>query len=120
MANPLVSISPSFSDLVSTKLTTNNYMLWKVQISTYLKGKDMFFFVDVTEIPPPKMIPSENHSSPKTNPDYLVWRKTDQLILSILFSSITNSIISHVISTGTFCELWITLESMFNSHSQTK
>lgn len=66
------------------------------------------------------MTPSKNSSSPKTNLNYLTWRKTDQLILSILFSSITDSIISHVISTGTSRELWVALESMFNSHSQAK
>ncbi|KAF5460331.1 hypothetical protein F2P56_020209 [Juglans regia] len=57
---------------------------------------------------------------PKLNPDYLSWQKTNQMILSILFSSLADSVIGHVITAGTSRELWLKLESMFSSHSQAK
>ncbi|KAF5445641.1 hypothetical protein F2P56_034680 [Juglans regia] len=46
--------------------------------------------------------------------------KTYQLVLSVLFSSLSNLVIGHVLSSTTFKELWLNLFSMFTSHSQAK
>lgn len=115
-----ISFSSSSSHLVTIKLTSENYMLWKVQLTAYLRGQDLFSFVDGTQIPPPKMFPAESNSNPKTNPAFLSWQRTDQFILSILLSSITKLIVAHVISAGTSRELWTSLESMYSSRSQAK
>lgn len=62
--------------------------------------------VDSTEPPAPKMITPENTSSPKTNPAFLARHKTDELILTILFYSLTEGVIGQVISAGRSRELW--------------
>lgn len=95
-------------------------MTWKVQLAVYLQGQDLFSFVVGTQTTPPKILFGESNSSPKINLAFLSWQRTNQLILSILFSSLTKSIVGHVISTGTSHELWTALESMFSSHSQVK
>lgn len=79
-----------------------------------------FLYVDGIQIPPQKMLPPKSNTSPKIYPAYLSWQYTDQLILSILFSSLTESMIGHVISTGTSCELWVALGSMFRAHFKAK
>ncbi|KAF5466062.1 hypothetical protein F2P56_016020 [Juglans regia] len=118
--SPSTSVPSSFSHIVSIKLSSENYMLWKGQITAYLQGQDLFSYVDGTQTPPSKMLLAETNTSSKTNLAFLAWQRTDQLISSILFSSLTEYVVTHVISTGTSHELWITLESMYNKHSQAK
>lgn len=54
------------------------------------------------------------------HPKYSVWKKTDQLVLSILFSSISESVQRHILSSTTSHELWSSLDSLFTSNSQAK
>lgn len=64
--------------------------------------------------------PSTSNLNTQPNPFYLSWRRTDQLIFSILLSSLTESVIGHAASTTTSLELWRALESTFNSQPQAK
>lgn len=97
-----------------TKLNTDNYMVWKVQITAYLKGQDLYSFVDGSLPSPPKLLET------KCKPAYLSWHQIDQLLLSFLFVSLSDGIFGHVISSTTSSALWTSLESMFGSHSQVK
>ncbi|CAI9759804.1 unnamed protein product [Fraxinus pennsylvanica] len=58
--SPNTSAMSSFSHLITTKLTTDNFPLWKVQITAYLQA-------------------------------FASWKKTDKLVPSILFSSISET-----------------------------
>jgi hypothetical protein len=53
----------------------------------------------------------------KSNPEYATWNQQDQLILSALTSSLTESIITCVLKCTTSRDLWFTLEHLFTSHS---
>ncbi|KAA8519465.1 hypothetical protein F0562_013721 [Nyssa sinensis] len=111
-------ITPSFSHIVTTKLTTDNYLLWKVQTSTYLRGQDLYGYVDGTQPKPPEFLSGSTDSPPKINLAYSVWKRTDQLVFSVLFSSLSDSILGHVLSCSTAQELWNSVVSMFSSQSQ--
>lgn len=117
---PSTSLTSSFSHLVTIKLNPENFVLWKVQITAYLKGQELFSFVDGSQTAPPKYLPTETDADLKINPDFSLWQITYQLLLSIIFSSLTESVIGHVVSAGTSRELWLRLKSMFTSHSQAK
>ncbi|KAF5481417.1 hypothetical protein F2P56_002068, partial [Juglans regia] len=116
LSTPNSSVVSSFSHIVSTKLTTENFPMWKVQISAYLRGHDIFQYVDGSLICPPKVLSNQT----TVNPAYSAWKRTDQLVLSILFSSLSDSVISHVLTATTSHELWNSLASLFTSHSQAK
>ena len=96
--SPNTSIASSFSHIVTTKLTTENYTLWKVQIKAYLRAQDLYQFIDGSCSPPSEFLPN----STEPNPNFSSWKRTDQLVLSILFSSLSDSIIGHVLSFITF------------------
>ncbi|KAF5443283.1 hypothetical protein F2P56_035852 [Juglans regia] len=117
---PSSSITSSFSHIVTTKLTTENYLLWKVQTTAYLRGQDLFSFVDGSSPSPPEFISPSDNIIPKLNLAFLAWRRTDQLVLSILFSSLSESVLTHVLSSTTARQLWNSIFSMFSSHSQAK
>ncbi|KAF5481179.1 hypothetical protein F2P56_001852, partial [Juglans regia] len=108
----------SFSHVVTTKLNNENYFLWQVQISAYLRGQDLYSYVDGSSLPPPKFLFTD--SVPKANPDFSSWNRTDQFVLSVLFSSLSESLLGHVLSAKTTRDLWVSLASMFASHSQAK
>ncbi|KAA8536347.1 hypothetical protein F0562_028825 [Nyssa sinensis] len=114
------SITPSFSHIVTTKLTTDNYLLWKVQTSAYLRGQDLYGYVDGTQPKPPEFLSESPDSPPTINPAYSLWKRTDQLVLSVLFSSLSDSILGHVLSCSTAQALWHSVVSMFSSQSQAK
>ncbi|KAA8519374.1 hypothetical protein F0562_013630 [Nyssa sinensis] len=114
------SITPSFSHIVTTKLTTDNYLLWKVQTSAYLRGQDLYGYVDGTQPKPPEFLSGSTDSPPTINPAYSLWKRTDQLVLSVLFSSLFDSILGHVLACSTAQELWHSMVSMFSSQSQAK
>ncbi|KAF5453958.1 hypothetical protein F2P56_023662 [Juglans regia] len=107
---------PSFSHIVSTKLTTANFPIWQVQISAYLRGQDLFQYVDGSLMPLPEFLSNTN----LPNPDYPPWRRNDQLVLSILFSLISDSVLGHVLSSNTSRALWSSLSSLLATHSQAK
>ncbi|KAF5471554.1 hypothetical protein F2P56_008335 [Juglans regia] len=121
-----IQLPNNFSYIVSVKLTSNNYLLWRAQIVPYLHGQDHYHFIDGSFPPPPPIISASPSSTPgilfapKPNPSYLQWRCTDQLLLSALLSSLTESILAQAVSSRTSRELWLSLETMFTSQSQAK
>lgn len=121
LSQPPTSISPSFSHIVTIKLNSDNYLLWQVQIFAYFRGQDLYFYIDGTNYAPPTSLStSSTDSNPKPNPTYQTWKRINQVILSILFSSLLEYVIGHVISPTTSRDLWKTLESVFSSYSQAK
>ena len=107
--------------LVTVKLTKDNYLLWRAQVTPYLRGQQLFGHVDGTIIAPPKFITTSAPSSTTPvqieNPAYSQWFTKDQVILSILVSSLSEGILSQVINCTTSQEVWSGLERMFSSTS---
>ncbi|KAF5442643.1 hypothetical protein F2P56_035282 [Juglans regia] len=116
---PNPSLASSFSSIVSIKLTTDNYPLWKVQISAYLKGQDLYKYVDGFFPCPPKFL-SIQTTTPTINSSFTYWKRTDQLVLSILFSSLSDSVVGHFLFVITSSNLWHSLASMFTLYSHAK
>jgi hypothetical protein len=64
---------------ITIKLTRDNYLLWKAQIVPYLKGQNLFGFIDGTQTPPPQFLPltTTEPSQPHLNPDFHLWQSQD-------------------------------------------
>ncbi|KAF5460472.1 hypothetical protein F2P56_020336 [Juglans regia] len=104
------SILNSASYLITLKLTINNYLLWKAQIVPFLKGHQLFGFVDGTVLPPPPSTP-DGH----INSDYTRWVLQDQLIISTINSSLSHTVLAQVIECTTSLEVLI-LQLMRPAH----
>ncbi|KAK2985451.1 hypothetical protein RJ640_006747 [Escallonia rubra] len=103
----------------SIKLTSKNYLAWKTQFLPILNYQNFHGHIDGTSSPPPKTLVSptaENLHIP--NLEYEAWFKKDQLLLSWLFSSLTEEIFSYIIGLSTSQEVWIALAHSFGSVSQ--
>jgi hypothetical protein len=78
---PLLTSSPAslisnLSHLVSAKLNRGNYLTWKAQMVPYLRGHQVFGYIDGTTLPPTQTIPNNSPSPdmPDTvaNPEFLL------------------------------------------------
>ncbi|GAV70717.1 UBN2_3 domain-containing protein, partial [Cephalotus follicularis] len=86
---------------LSIKLNASNYLIWRSQFLALLRGYDLLSYVDGTTQPPPMQL---DDGSP--NPPYILWHKQDQLLLSWLLSSLTESVHAQVV-----CWPWIFLST---------
>ena len=104
--------------LITIKLTRDNYLLWKAQIVPYLKGQHLFGFLDGSHPSLPQFLPliSIETSQPSLNPDFLTWQTQDQMILSALISSLSETILAYVVKCSPSWDVWTTLERMFTAH----
>ena len=118
---PFQFLSP-IQHLITIKLNRDNYLLWKAQISPYFKGQHLFGFLDGTQPAPPQLLPPTSDASSQStlNPEYIIWHSQDQMILSALISSISETILAYVVKCATSHDVWTTLERMFISQSQAR
>ncbi|KAJ0971876.1 hypothetical protein J5N97_019835 [Dioscorea zingiberensis] len=114
--------TPSFHHLINVKLTRDNYLLWKAQIMPYLRSQQLIGYVDGTIPCPAKTITEATTSGATQTPNsaYHSWLQLDQFVLGALLSSLSEEILSQVLSLTTSFEVWSTMERMFSSHSRAR
>nr|XP_007140419.1 hypothetical protein PHAVU_008G110300g [Phaseolus vulgaris]ESW12413.1 hypothetical protein PHAVU_008G110300g [Phaseolus vulgaris] len=96
--------SPSISQVINVKLTQENYLLWSAQILPYLRSQGLVGFVDGSMLPPNQRLRLSQ----------------DQLVLSLINSSVTEEVLSTVVGITTAREAWDTLERQFASTSRAR
>ena len=115
------SLTP-IQHLITIKLNQDNYLLWKAQIVPYLKGQNLFGFIDGS-LPSPTSIlspTSTDITQPPLNPAFLTWQTQDQMILSALISSLSKTVLAYVVKCTTSREVWTTVERMFTAQSRAR
>ena len=112
----------TFSNFNLNKLTQDNYPTWLPQVIPYLKGGNLFGYVDGSILCSPLSITTvkEHISSTTTKPACLYWEMQDQIILSFLTSAISKRMISHVANCTTSKQAWTKLETLFASQSKAR
>lgn len=73
------------------KLTSTNYLSWKLQFQTLFIGYDLLGYIDGSKPCPPATLTQANTTRP--NPSYILWIRQDQLILNAVIGSISPTII---------------------------
>jgi hypothetical protein len=123
-ASNVVFTIPNMNHTLNIKLTNGNLPSWRAQILAYVKVNDAYGFLDDTSQPPAQAIPntSTTPGAPATmaNPYYLVWCQLDQMLLSMLISTLTKPLIVHNVGSASAHQLWTTLVSMFASQAHSR
>jgi hypothetical protein len=125
---PLNSSSPTLGlinlhHVITIKLNRDNYLLWKAQLIPYLRGQHLLGYVDGTTPLPSQMISQTSESGETSllpNPAYARWIQQDQIILSTIISSLSESLMTHIVGLSTAHDVWLTLERMFSSQSKAR
>ncbi|KAA8525981.1 hypothetical protein F0562_007919 [Nyssa sinensis] len=109
-------ISINISAQAPLKLTTTNYISWKLQFYTLFVGYDLLRYIDGSKPCPPSTITQNNTSVP--NPAHNTWIRQDQLILNALVGSLSPIIISFIARAKTSEEAWLILANTYAKPSQ--
>jgi hypothetical protein len=81
--------------LITIKLTRENYLLWKAQIVPYLKGQHLYGFLDGSR-PTPTPATASAATPVLPDSDLQAWHTQDQMILSALISSLSETVLAHL------------------------
>jgi len=107
----------SFPAINVTKLSKNNYHVWKAQLIPFFCGQGLFGYLDRTILIPPKEVFVAGTSYVIPNPLYEHWQCQDAIVVVILFSIISKNIHVQVVSHTTSAAIWCALAKSFSSQS---
>jgi hypothetical protein len=115
----------TFSHMVGVKLNEENYLLWSAQVLPYLWSQGLNGYIDGSLPTPSQTIfvtPSESTDghSVVINPEYATWYHEDQLVLSVINSSLTKEILSIIVDVTSARDAWARLEQMYASRSKVR
>jgi hypothetical protein len=105
--------------LLTIKLTFSNYLLWRNQFIPLLTGQELFNFLDGS-ITAPCAVITDSSGVTKPNPEHNSWLHTNQMLLNLLFSSLTEESMSEVLGLRHSHEAWQTLKDFFSHKSKTR
>ena len=101
--------------MVTIKLSSSNYLLWKSQLLPFLESQGLLGQVDGTLVPPP-LVDSLTSQMPSNK--HLAWKAADQRLLSLFLSSLTEEAMAEAVGLSTSYEVWIALENTFSHCSK--
>ncbi|KAJ1704596.1 hypothetical protein LUZ63_004375 [Rhynchospora breviuscula] len=102
---------------IATKLSDSNYLAWIAQILPIIHGYDLARFIDS---PSPNSTRTTTSGQIEINPEFLPWRRQDQLLLGWIRSSLTDSVQAQVVSCTSTKELWDSLQQLYCSTSRAR
>lgn len=101
----------------------SNYLLWKTQVLSSIRANAVENLIDGSTPPPSRLVVQTNGGQGMTsliNPDYQIWMRQDQALLSWQLSSMTEPILGTITGCHTSCELWTALKRSFSSQTKAK
>jgi hypothetical protein len=107
-----LSLLNNMSNLMSTKLDSTNYMIWKLQISTILDAYSVIDHLDGSTTQPRQVLVIETGIR-SINPAFLIWQRRDKALLSLVYSTLSSPVLTTVVGLSTSQELWDKLEERF-------
>jgi hypothetical protein len=113
----------NFAPLITIRLSPDNYLYWKAQVTQALRSHLLTGFIDGT-FP----CPSESISNPQlaqdakappliSNPEFTAWHQQDVAIMSAIMSTSTEEIQGLIMFATSSVEAWSTLASSFGSQT---
>ena len=112
--------------LLTIKLSSSNYLLWRNQVSPLLHSQNLFGYVDGSISKPSMTVTSTTSATSTTtttsteNPKFTEWIQMDQLVLSLLLSTLTEESMSVVVGLSTSRDVWFRLETTFSHKSKSR
>ena len=117
----VTSFNPvTFNNSLTLRLDNENYLIWRKQVFSAIKGHKLQDYVLGTKSPPKKFSSPEDEESGNVNQNFINWEQQDQLLVSWLLSGMSESVLSRMISCETSAQVWSTLEIYFASQIRAK
>nr|POF03676.1 hypothetical protein CFP56_34433 [Quercus suber] len=115
---PLLLLS-NMSNMMTVKLDSSNYIVWKYQISMVLETYSMFELLDEVSLVPEKFLKDLSGTITSViNPEYLIWKSKEKALLTFISSTLTPSVLAITVGCSSAQDVWKVLENMFSSISK--
>ncbi|XP_019175854.1 PREDICTED: uncharacterized protein LOC109171182 [Ipomoea nil] len=114
---------------VSIKLNNRNFLFWRTQIIPFLRGQGLLGYIDGNHVCPSAFFPATAHAadsgttaaaSSEVNPAHAAWVQQDQLILSLLISSLSDEVMPLAVGRETSREVWLSINDSLASSTRAK
>ncbi|KAK6141525.1 hypothetical protein DH2020_024735 [Rehmannia glutinosa] len=108
------------SQLITIKLNESNHLLWKQQVLAAIRGYGLERFITEPQEIPAEFIADISTKVKVINPAYLLWCRQDQLLVSWLLSSLSESVLISTVGLTTSKEICDCLQTGFASQNDAK
>lgn len=108
MADPPRPTPISFKHVLPVKLNKENHLLWKQQVLAAIRGHNLLQFLESTSKPVRPLDPL-NEESGNINAELIHWEQQDQLLVSWLWSSMSESILTRMVGCENAAQIWTRL-----------
>ncbi|GKV27133.1 hypothetical protein SLEP1_g36338 [Rubroshorea leprosula] len=98
------------ASLVSVKLSSSNFLLWKSQIYPLIRSAQIMHHLEEEVAPTMTMIKDEKEV---LNPEYEVWLNNDGLLTSWLLGTMNEEALSLVVGCESAFQIWKSLEDHY-------
>lgn len=113
-------VLPSFTHFFMVKLDNNNFLIWKQQVFSAIKGYGLQRFDFGGGEIPKRFFSQEDARFGRFNQEFLEWEQQDQLLMSWLLSSISEPILPLMVGCETSFQVWGKLEQYFTVQTKAK
>ena len=97
--------------MVTVKLSSTNFLLWRSQVVPLLQCQKYYGYIDGSTLMP---------SATTDSTAYNLWKQNDQLVMSLLLSSLTEEALSITIGFTTSRDIWNAIETAFSHKSKAR
>lgn len=108
---PLISVNMSGI----TKLSSSNYLTWKLQVQALLEAHELHVFLDESQTPVATIIVADETAP---NPLFVAWKRQDRMLYSALMGTLTVNVQPVVARELTTHEIWQTLANTYGRSSR--
>lgn len=99
----------SIQSFLCIKLTSMNYLVWKMQFASLINCFLLQSFIDKAVTPPAPSV---------TCPKYMAWWRKDQMLVSWILSSLSEEIVPMIIRFNSSASIWESLEVSLGCSSE--
>ncbi|XP_062075179.1 uncharacterized protein LOC133779204 [Humulus lupulus] len=109
---------------ITIRPNRENYPYWRSQVIPAVRAHECNGFLFGTRPCPPQYLDPPADPNPllprQVNPQFTLWIRTDQAILSWLLNSISEAMMGHVLRCQFSRDVWVLLESLFTTQSRAR
>ncbi|KAJ9550796.1 hypothetical protein OSB04_014841 [Centaurea solstitialis] len=110
MSLPAINLNQVFS----VKLDSNNYLIWKNQLLNVVISQGLEGYLDGSKPQPPKFLSID---TTQVNQEYILWGRYNRLIMSWIYSSLSESMLTQIVAFNTAHEIWNSLAQIYSASS---
>uniref|UniRef100_A0A803NX36 Retrotransposon gag domain-containing protein n=1 Tax=Cannabis sativa TaxID=3483 RepID=A0A803NX36_CANSA len=114
------SVVPTTMFVPPLRLNRNKYFFLRSQVLPAIRALDLEGILLNQNRPQPRIYQPPESTTMVSNPEFNRWMRLDHFLISWPMSTISESMIGHVVNCATASEIWSTLEQIFRTASRAR